>query len=644
MFTSLFIWRDRFGHANMSETHRFVQMLRQKFKTAESLADAIIAKVGRDIVLGLPLGLGKANHIANALYARAAADPSLRLRIFTALTLEKPPYRSELERRFLQPVIERLFGGYPELAYGKALRQGTLPKNIEVNEFFFLAGRWLAVEQAQQAYISANYTDAARLLAERVNVVAQLVAKRGEGPDARYSLSCNTDITLDVLKARDRGEAKFLMAGQVNSELPFMPGDGDLPASAFDAILDDPSNEFPLFAPPKEPVSLPEYAAGLHIARLIPDGGTLQIGIGEEGDAAIHALILRQKENAAFREAQTRLGNDVDQSPLHAEPFEIGLYCATEMLVDGLLKLKDAGVLKREVDGALAHAAFFVGPKEFYRALREMPEEERAKFQMKAVSFTNQLYGEDEQARRSARAKSRFVNSAMMATLLGEAVSDTLEDGRVVGGVGGQYNFVAQAFALPDARSILTMKATRLSHGQMTSNVRWNYGHATIPRHLRDIFVTEYGVADLRGKSDGDCICAMLAIADSRFQPELMRQAQEAGKLPKSYEIPRAHRENTPERIASALAPLRERGLLPLFPFGTDLNETERQLVPALALLNEASQSKLDLLSLIAAGVGARNNPRFLPALARLGLSSPQNLAENFYRVLLRGALSRTCD
>ena len=74
------------------------------FADPNLLADAIIARVGKNIVLGLPLGLGKANHVANALYARAAADPSIRLRIFTALTLEKPHGRSELERRFVEPL------------------------------------------------------------------------------------------------------------------------------------------------------------------------------------------------------------------------------------------------------------------------------------------------------------------------------------------------------------------------------------------------------------------------------------------------------------------------------------------------------------------------------------------------------------
>src|SRR5215831_14004032 len=87
------------------------------FEDPDRLADAIIERVGRNIVLALPLGLGKANHVANALFARASADASIKLRIFTALTLEKPRGKSELERRFLGPLVERLFGGYPDLAY-----------------------------------------------------------------------------------------------------------------------------------------------------------------------------------------------------------------------------------------------------------------------------------------------------------------------------------------------------------------------------------------------------------------------------------------------------------------------------------------------------------------------------------------------
>jgi acyl-CoA hydrolase len=610
------------------------------FTDANAIADAILEDVGRDIVLALPLGLGKANHIANALYARAAADRSIRLKIFTALSLEKPRYANALERRFLEPVIERLFGDYPELAYVRGLRDGTLPPNVDVNEFFFLAGRWLSVARAQQEYISANYTHAARtVIARGVNVIGQLVAKRESAAGTRYALSCNTDMTLDLLQARAEGAAKFALVGQVNGELPFMPGAGDLPAGEFHAILDSPSTDHSLFAPPREPIGLSEYATGLHVARLVPDGGTLQIGIGEEGDAAVQGLILRQTQNDVFREAIARLSPDAASQPFHEDsPFEIGLYGTSEMFVDGFLELMKAGVLKREVDGALLHAAFFLGPKSFYRALREMPEADLAKLQMTAVSFTNELYG-DEEKKRAARVKARFVNSTMMATLLGALVSDGLEDGRVVSGVGGQFNFVSQAFALDGARSIVTLKSVREAGGRSSSNIRWNYGHETVPRHYRDIVVSEYGVADLRGKPDQEVIAAMLAIADSRFQAELLLQAKDARKIPAHFEIPVAHRDNTPDKITRALKPLRARGLLPSYPFGTDFTETEQRLIPALEILQKASATTVGLVQLALSGIFASADPQNRECLARLDLAKPRTFADRVSGILLRAAL-----
>src|SRR5262245_34946245 len=114
-----------------------------RFDNPEILADAIIKRVGRTIVLALPLGLGKANHIANALYARAVADPSIKLTIFTGLTLQAPQGKSELERRFVEPLARRIFAGYPPLAYAQAIHGGTVPPNVTINEFFLQAGAWL---------------------------------------------------------------------------------------------------------------------------------------------------------------------------------------------------------------------------------------------------------------------------------------------------------------------------------------------------------------------------------------------------------------------------------------------------------------------------------------------------------------------
>jgi len=608
------------------------------YADAQTLADVILRDCGPSLVAGLPLGLGKANHIVNALCERTAADLTIRLTIFTALTLEKPRPKSELERRFIGPVIERLFGGYPDLDYVKWLHAGTLPPNIEVSEFFLLAGQWLHHGYAQQHYIAANYTHAvAGMLTRGLNVVLQLVAKRVVDGEVRYSLSCNTDTTLDLLKARAEGKIDFKLIGQVNSELPFMPGPGDLAASEFYAILDSAETDFPLFAPPSEPVGDAKYAIGLHAATLIEDGGTLQIGIGQVGDALARSLIIRDRNNADFRAAVDRLSPGVPARVL--APFAEGLHGLSEMFFEAFLGLIEAGIVRREVDGAWLHAAFFLGPKSFYRALREMPQDRLDRIQMMPVSFTNELYG-DEEAKRRGRPKARFVNNAMMVTLLGDAISDGLSNGQMVSGVGGQYNFVAQAFALDGARSILTLEATRYNGKRWESNIRWSYDHITIPRHLRDIVVTEYGIADLRGKSDAEVIAAMLCVADSRFQDDLMRQAKAAGKLPMTYEIPSVHRANTPKRIARALAPLHEKGLLPEFPFGTDFTETERRLIPALQRLQRASVNPAALAALLWRGASARGTDD-ADCLIRMGLNAPATLRERVWRWLLRGALTR---
>ena len=615
----------------------------KQFTDPEAIAEDIIRDVGSNLVVGLPLGLGKANHIVNALYARAAADRAINLTFFSALTLEKPKPSNLLERRFIAPVIERLFGGYPDPTYADALRAGALPPNIKVIEFFFLAGRWLHVPFAQQHYISANYTHASSyLLARGLNVVTQLVARRVVDGVTRYSLSCNTDTTLDILRARADGRASFRLVGEVNSELPFMPGAGDLPAGEFSAVLDSPATEFPLFAPPSEPITDTKYAIGLHAAGLVRDGGTLQIGIGQIGDALAQGLIVRHRDTAQFQATIRRLTPSTEQlSALETGAFEQGLYGVSEMLFEAFLGLVDAGILKREVDGIVLHGAFFLGPKSFYRALRDMTPGQIARIQMMPVSFTNELYG-DEDLKRRARIDARFVNNAMMATLMGAVISDGLEDGQVVSGVGGQYNFVAQAFALRGARSILTVEATRQAGAKTQSNIRWSYGHETIPRHLRDVVVTEYGVADLRGKSDADVIAAMLQVADSRFQSELARQAKDAGKLPKSFEIPAAYRENHPDRIAGALKPAREAGLLPSFPFGSDFTDTEQRLIPALQLLQDAQRSPQRLPGLLWQGLTRSPDAADRECLARLGLDRPATFSERAYRALVSAALARS--
>lgn len=602
---------------------------------AAAVANRIVERTGGDIRLALPLGLGKANTITNALTDLALDDRSIHLQIFTALTLRRPGADSDLQARFLGPAMDRLFGAYTPLDYADRLADETLPENIEVQEFFFQAGDWLGNAAAQQGYIPANYTHALHfLMARRPNVIAQLLAQDGD----RLSLSCNTDITVDLLRARVRGEQDFILAGEINRNLPFMPGGGALARDEVDCLLDDPETQFELFSVPKRPVTPRDHAIGLHVAGLVPDGGTLQIGIGSVGDAVASAMILRHRHPENMRAI-------MDAAPFPAPDstetgrFERGLYGVTEMLVQGIVELLKAGVIRREVDGAAIHAGFFVDCHDFYRSLREMPEKERARIQMMPVSFTNQLYG-DETAKRAARQGARFVNSAMKATLLGGVISDVTDGGQIVSGVGGQFNFVDQAFALRDARAIITLPATRKSKGKVTSNLVWEHPHETIPRHYRDTIVTEYGIADLRAQSDAACIMAMISVADSRFQPGLLDRAKTSGKLPKDAQVPVRHQRNTPARLKAWLAPFVSDKTLQTFPFGTDFTEVEQRLLPALSILKTASGSRSQMAKLLWQGITARKaDPELHACLERLDLSRPSGVKNWLTSLAVRGAL-----
>ena len=599
----------------------------QREQDANRIVNAIVQHTGGDIRLALPLGLGKPVTLVNALVQRACDDPDVTLNIFTALTLERPAFTSDVQRRFLEPAMDRLFGKYPELLYARLLREQRLPANIKVNEFFLMAGKWLKVEAVQQAYISANYTHARDVLvAQRPNVVMQLVAEQ----EGRFSLSSNTDISTDLFRMRAAGEMDFLAVVETNPQMPFMPGKAAVPEPAEIDIVFEPTEPFELFSAPRRPLSEVDHAMGLHVSRLIPDGGTLQIGIGALGDTVAHALLLRDRAEAEAvqRDCPFRL------SPAPGGPFETGLYAVTEMLVNGVLELFEAGVVRREVEGVAIHAGFFVETRDFYARLRDMPADKRAKIAMVPVSFTNALYG-DEDAKRAARKGARFVNGAMQVSALGDVMSDSIKDGKVVSGIGGQFNFVEQAFALRDARAIIALPATRMEGGKPTSNIRWNVATVSVPRHMRDIVVTEYGIADLRGQTDAGVIAALLRITDSRFQDDLMAQAKRAGKLPQDFEIDEPYRQNLPERISRWLRPHAD--VLPEFPFGSDFDGIERVLLPALAELKDISPTLSGKLRLLLSSVTGQPHSQEGAAMARMGYENDNSLVAR----TLRGALRR---
>jgi len=704
---------------------------------ADACVDAVIARVGKHIVLALPLALGKPCHFVNALYGRARTDAELQLHIVTALSLNRPKAGSDLERRFLEPFLERIFGDYPDLDYVSALHAGDMPPNVEVTEFFLSAGQFLNNPSQQQNYVSSNYTHIARdMMALGVNVCAQMISKSEEDNCTFYSLSSNPDLTLDIVaqvRARQAEGVPAAIVGQVNTNLPFMYHDAMVAPSGFDLILENPAYQHQLFAPPNAAIGTPDYMIGLYASTLVRDGGTLQIGIGSLGDAIAYATCMRHRENAAYRELIDELGITDRFASIIAQvggtdTFEQGLYGASEMFVGGFMELYKAGVLTREVyphtaiqqllnagkitstirpgvlealleagaiepclssedfallqssgvfrddltlegnhirltegeqipndladtinlarlsehclgerlnGGVVMHGGFFLGSRDFYDWLNAMAPDERRRFAMTSVMFVNQLYANQDLAT-AQRKDARFLNTTMMVTLNGGACSDALEDGRVVSGVGGQYNFVAMAHELPGARSILILRSTRSKGGKVTSNIVRSYGHITIPRHLRDIVVTEYGIADLRGKSDREIIAELLKVSDSRFQDELLNQAKQAGKIPADFEIAAEFRNNTPEQLANALKSRRSKGYFPTFPFGTDFTPEEIVLGKVLKALKANLSGPAAIATALARTMGVGPIPESAaPYLQRMQLDQPRTMRERMAQRLI---------
>jgi len=644
-------------------------LIERRYTDIDACARHLAYELGPDLRIAAPLGLGKPHGLLNALYRLVAADSGRSMRLYTALSLTRPQPAPGLEQRFLGPFLERHFGADavdPQYALDQA--RDALPANVEVHEFYLQSGALLRSASAQRSYISQNYTHVARDLAvQDINLLVQLVARR-EGPDGvHYSLSCNPDLTLDFLRqVQSAGRQRPMCVAVVHPDLPYLGGDAEVAQAYFDVEL-RPDTSPPLFALPRSPVGLAEYALGLHASALVKDGGCLQIGIGALSDALVKALLLRQHDNTQWRRALVALDPVGATHALAGRlgglaPFETGLYGASEMVMDGFMHLQRGGVLKRRSWDNLAlerasaagqlnpatpgghylRGAFFLGSRELYEWLDATEAADPDAIDMCAVSNVNQLYGNHPLLATLQRRGARFFNTCMMATLLGAAVSDTLEDGAVVSGVGGQYNFVAMAHELPDGRSVLLLRATRNTRGGIESNIRWNYGQTTIPRHLRDIVVTEYGVADLRGKSDSECIEAMLSIADARFLDALCAEAKAHGKLSADFAIPEAWRRHHPGHLREVLAPFRHKGLLPKFPFGSDFTEVEQRLLPALEWLKAATgnwRGKLRLLRAFCRPGEAA--PGEAEALARMGLDAPTRMADRLQRRLLQAALRR---
>lgn len=707
------------------------------YNDVKKSVDDVLGYMGNEISFAMTLALGKPILFINELYRRAKEDPTIKLNIVTALALERPRFESEIEKRFMGPLVDRIFKGTPEFHYMHDFRTGKLPKNVEIYEFFNKAGGYMETPEAQRNHLNSNYTHVIRDAIDfGCNVFGQLISCRKMDGKTMYSMGCNTDICIEAIrelhKLRAKG-GKVAIIGEVNTSLPFMYGDAVFAGDHYDILLQGSEFNYPLFGPPKDSVSLKDHAIGLHVSTLVKDGGTLQVGIGALGDAIAAGLSMRQNENAEYNRVLKETGiadkyHDLIKKIGGTGKFEQGLYGSSEMFVDAFFQLYKSGVLKRKVydsipimklinagklasdkipadiielllevegihsileekhfkmltkygilkeglefdDGYIVDGntrisadltcpenvvamktllgselklgqvilgAFFIGPRAFYKALNAMTEEERMQFGMSGVEKVNQLYG-NEELRSLQRKDGRFVNAGMMANVFGAITSDTLECGRVVSGIGGQYNFVSMAHALPDGRLVMMIRSTRKSCKKIKSNIVYNYGHTSIPKHLRDIIVTEYGIADVRGKPDSKIIEEMLKITDSRFQDDLVKEAKIHGKLAPDFELAPEYRQNFPEKIEALLKPFQDDGHFASFPFGTDFTTEEIALGSSLKAL--ATKKKTAIIKGLFAELFRPIPPRAKAYLERMKLDKAKTGKEKVMRKVVLSAM-----
>jgi 4-hydroxybutyrate CoA-transferase len=297
-------------------------------------------------------------------------------------------------------------------------------------------------------------------------------------PDRRGYLSLGVSVSVALPAAR---RAPLVIA-EVNPRMPRTRGNGSLHRSQIDAWVevDEPLLEYP---PPA--VGALETAIGRHVAGLVPDGATVQVGIGAIPQAVLEAL-------AGHRDLA-----------LHS------------LLVDPAVTLVERGV----VTGAR---------KRFHRGRLDIGEvmgtrrvfdfvHDNDLVNMEPASFTH-----DPQV--VARID-RFVavNSALEIDLTGQVTAESLGP-RQVAGIGGQFDFVLGASRSEGGVSVIALPSTG-REGQVSRIVpRLAAGAAvTTPRFVADAVVTEHGVARLRGLGERERAAALITVAHPRFREELER-------------------------------------------------------------------------------------------------------------------------
>ncbi len=392
-------------------------------------------------------------------------------------------------------LVEALVARGPELkgvevvhmvAMGPAkYAQPGMEGSFRHNSLFVGATTRKAVSEGRALHTPCFFSEIPRLFSWRILPVdVTLMQVTPPDKDGFCSLGVSVDYTLAASRS-DR-----LTIAQVNRNMPRTCGE-TIHMDEIDCVVE---KDEPLIELKPPVIGDVERAIGEHVAGLIEDGSTLQLGIGAIPDAVL--LFLKNKK-------------------------DLGIH--TEMFSDGVLALTEAGVVtnrKKTINTGKFVATFLMGTRKFYDFVDNNPD-----VVMRPVDYTNDPFviGQHE--------KMVSINSALQVDLMGQANAEMIGRNQF-SGVGGQVDFVRGASRSKGGKSIIALPATAAKGKVSRIACELDRGSAvTTSRNDIHFVVTEFGTADLRGKSIRERAKALIGIAHPDFRQSLEVQAKELDLL-----------------------------------------------------------------------------------------------------------------
>ncbi len=341
-----------------------------------------------------------------------------------------------------------------------------------------------AVNEGRADYVPVFLSDVPRLFA--TGAVPLDVVFINVTPPDKHGF-CSLSVSVEAMHAAIRAGSTVI--AQLNSALPRTLGDSFIHVDDIDYAIEV---DIPPVELPPQTISDIERRVGEYVADLVPDGATLQLGIG-----AIPAA------------AAAMLGGRRD----------LGVH--TELFTDSVVDLVEAGVIngsRKERNRGKIVAALMLGSRRIYDFVRDNPM-----IEMRPVDFTNDTHIIRSFSRMTA------INSAIEVDLTGQVVADSIGE-RVYSGVGGQMDFIRGAALATEGRAIIALPATAAggSVSRIVSTLKQGAGVVTTRAHARTI-VTEYGVAELFGRSLRERAAALVGIADPAHRDRLKSEARDLG-------------------------------------------------------------------------------------------------------------------